>query len=215
MQGLRLRIMAMPTSWKIAAGAAGLILAIFAWNGFSRYLVGRHADEVTRESARLAELNAQKASERSRQYKIQLAADMEQRRKAILEIHQQVKEDSRQYQVAQAARVEQQRQEELRVKATYKLDASQRCAAGIVFNHAGASFTTFIGSDGQPVKCKGDMALQPLRLRGSTVAVAWRSIECRQRRCRHPVTLCLRGPDGGDRVRLRFAGPQRPAAHCE
>lgn len=163
MQGFRLRIMALPVSWKIAAGVAGLILAVFAWNGVSRYLAGRHADEVTRESARLAELNAQKASERSRQYKLQLAADMEQQRKAILEIHEQVNEDSRQYQAAQAARVEQQRREDLRVKATYKLDASQRCAAGIVFNHAGANFTTFVGADGQPVKCKGDMALQPLR----------------------------------------------------
>lgn len=163
MQGFLLRIMTMPKSWKIATGVAGLILALFAWNGSSRYLAGRHADEVTRESVRIAELSAQKATERARQFKLRLAADMEQQRKAIFEIHQQVKEDTRQYQAAQSARLEQQQQDALRLKSTYKLSAGQRCAAGIVFNHTGASFTTFVGSDGQPVKCKGEMALQPLR----------------------------------------------------
>lgn len=153
----------MPLSWKLAAGAAGLIVAIFAWNGLSQFLAGRHADEVTRESARLAEINAQVAGERARQQKAQLLADLEQQRKAMLEIHQQVNEDSRQYQAAQAMRAEKQRQEDLRIKASYKLGPNQRCAAGIVFNHAGASFTTLVGADGQPVKCKGEIAAQPLR----------------------------------------------------
>lgn len=155
--------MAMPLSWKIAAGVASLILAVFAWNGLSQYLAGRHADQVTRESARNAELNAQKASERARQNQARLAADIEQKRKAMVEIHDQVKEDSRQYQAAQAVRLEKQRQQELLVRATYRLGANQRCAAGIVFNHTGTSFTTLIGSDGQPVNCKGDIAAQPLR----------------------------------------------------
>lgn len=153
----------MPLSWKIGAGVAGLMLALLAWNGFSQFLAGRHADQVTRESARIAAVNAQKASERTRQYTAKLAADIDQQRKTMLEIHQQGNEDSRKYQAAQALLAEQQRQEELRVKATYKLGPNQRCAAGIVFNRAGAGFTTFVGGDGQSVKCSGDTAAQPLR----------------------------------------------------
>jgi hypothetical protein len=153
----------MPLSWRIGAGVAGLMLALLAWNGFSQFLAGRHADQVTRESARIAAVNAQIASERTRQYTAKLAADIDQQRKTMLEIHQQGNEDSRKYQAAQALLAEQERQEELRVKATYKLGPNQRCAAGIVFNRTGAGFTTFVGSDGQSVKCSGDTAAQPLR----------------------------------------------------
>jgi len=155
--------MTMPLSWKIAAGVTGLIAALFAWNGISQYLVGRHADELTRESARIAELAAQNASERAKQNQAKLLADIETQRKALLAIHQQVKADGQQYLAAQAMSAEKQRREELRVKATYKLATDQHCAGGIVFNHAGSSFTTLVGNDGQPVKCTGDTAAQPLR----------------------------------------------------
>lgn len=158
-----MRMTTMSLSWKIAGAAGGLVLVFFAWNGISRYVDDRRADEVTRDSASTAQINAQKASDRAREYQARLASDMEHQRQAMLAVHEEVREDSLQYQAAQAVRAEELRKQALRLRATYKIGPDQRCAAGIVFNHAGASFTTLVGSDGKPVTCQGDMAAQPLR----------------------------------------------------
>ncbi len=158
-----LGVMAMPLSWKIGAGVAGLIVAVFAWNGLSRYLAARHADEITRDSVRTAELNAQQAKAHAQQYQAQLAANLKQRREDLSNTYQEVNEQGRQYQAAQAIRLDRQRQEELRVQATYRLDRNQQCAGGIVIDRSGSSFTQAVGKDGAPIPCKGDTATQPLR----------------------------------------------------
>lgn len=155
--------MAMPLSWKIGAGVAGLIVAVFAWNGLSRYLAARHADEIMRDSAHTAELEAQQAQAQARQRQAQLAADLRQQREDLSNTYQQVNEQARQYQAAQAARMDRQRQEELRVQASYRLDRNQQCAGGIVINHSGSSFTQAVGTDGKPIACRGDLATEPLR----------------------------------------------------
>ena len=155
--------MAMPLSWKIGAVLAGLVVAVVAWNGISQYLAGRHADEVMRDSAHAAALEAQQAKDLAEQHQAQLAANLKQQREDLSETHQQVNEEARQYQAELAIRMEKQRQEELRVQATYRLDRNQRCDAGIVINHSGSSFTPVIGKSGQPITCKGDTAAEPLR----------------------------------------------------
>ena len=156
-------VMAMPLSWKIGAVVAGLVVAVVAWNGISQYLAGRHADEVMRDSAHAAALEAQQAKDLAEQHQAQLAANLKQQREDLSETHQQVNEEARQYQAELAIRMEKQRQEELRVQATYRLDRNQRCDAGIVINHSGSSFTPVIGKSGQPITCKGDTAAEPLR----------------------------------------------------
>lgn len=158
-----MRFADMPLSCKIGAAAAGLIIALFAWNGASRYLVGRHADALLRESAAAAALDAQKEKALAQLHQAQLSANIEQQRQAMLKVHEQVNVQSQQYQVDQAARVERQRQESVRVKQTYRLGPNQRCAAGLVFEHAGGSFSALVGNDGQTVKCSGETASQPLR----------------------------------------------------
>jgi len=155
--------MAMPLSWKIGAVLAGLVVAVVAWNGISQYLAGRHADEVMRDSAHAAALEAQQAKDLAEQHQAQLAANLKQQREDLSETHQQVNEEARQYQAELAISMEKQRQEELRVQATYRLDRNQRCDAGIVINHSGSSFTPVIGKSGQPITCKGDTAAEPLR----------------------------------------------------
>jgi len=155
--------MAMPLSWKIGAVVAGLVVAVVAWNGISQYLAGRHADEVMRDSAHAAALEAQQAKDLAEQHQAQLAANLKQQREDLSETHQQVNEEARQYQAELAISMEKQRQEELRVQATYRLDRNQRCDAGIVINHSGSSFTPVIGKSGQPITCKGDTAAEPLR----------------------------------------------------
>lgn len=155
--------MAMPLSWKIGAGVAGLIVAAFAWNGLSQYLVARHADEVTRDSARTAEITAQQAKARAQQSQAQLAADLLQRREELSNTYQQVNEQARQYQAEQAVRLEKQRQEELRVQESYRLDRNQQCVGGVVINRSGTSFTQVFGKDGAPIPCRGDLATEPLR----------------------------------------------------
>lgn len=155
--------MAMPLSWKIGAGVAGLIVAAFAWNGLSQYLAARHADEVTRDSARTAEITAQQAKARAQQSQAQLAADLLQRREELSNTYQQVNEQARQYQAEQAVRLEKQRQEELRVQESYRLDRNQQCVGGVVINRSGTSFTQVFGKDGAPIPCRGDLATEPLR----------------------------------------------------
>jgi len=155
--------MAMPLSWKVGAGVVGLIVAVFAWNGLSQYLAARHADEVTRDTARAAELEAQQAKAQAQQRQSQLAASLKQQREELSNAYQEANEQGRQYQAEQAVRLERQRQEELRVQASYRLDQNQQCADGIVINRSGSSFTQAIGQNGAPIPCKGDTATQPLR----------------------------------------------------
>ncbi|MCW8808310.1 MAG: hypothetical protein OQK79_09390 [Rhodanobacter sp.] len=155
--------MGMPLSWKIGAVVASLIAGMFAWNGISRYLAGRHADEVLRDSARTAELNAQQAKAHARQYQAQLAADLKHQREDLANTYRQVNEKARQYQAEQLIRQNRQRQEDLRVEASYRLDRNQQCAGGIVINRSGSSFTQVVGKNGQPISCKGDTAAEPLR----------------------------------------------------
>lgn len=153
----------MPLSWKIGAAVAGVIVAAFAWNGLSQYLAARKADEITRDSARTAMLQAEQARAQAQQDQARLAADLKQRREDLSNTYQQVDEQARQYQAAQAIRLNQQQQEELRVQASYKLDRSQQCEGGIVISHSGSSFAQVVGKDGQPVPCTGNTATEPLR----------------------------------------------------
>jgi hypothetical protein len=153
----------MPLSWKIGAAVAGLIGAMFAWNGLSQFLAARQADEITRDSARTAMQDAQQAKAHAEQYQAQLAANLKQQREDLSNTYQQGGEQARQYQAEQVIRLDRQRQEELRVQASYRLDATERCEGGIVISHTGSSFTQVIDADGQPIPCQGDTATEPLR----------------------------------------------------
>jgi ABC-type lipoprotein release transport system permease subunit len=155
--------MAMSLSWKIGAGAAGLIVAMLAWNGFSRYATERHAQEVLRDSAHAAEQDAQQARARAQQHEAQLAADLRQQQEDLSNIHQEVNEQGQQIQTQQLIRQNEKLKEQLRVQSTYRLDHGQHCDAGIVINHSGSSFTPVMGRSGQPIKCQGDTAVEPLR----------------------------------------------------
>lgn len=155
--------MAMPLSWKIGGAVAGLIAAALLWNGLSQYLAARQADEITRESAHAAALEAQLAKAHAEQYQAQLAADLKKHREALSTTYRQVKEDAKLYRQEEALRLNRQRQEKLRVQATYRLDHNQRCIGGIVINRSGSSYTQSVGTDGKPIPCKGDIAAQPLR----------------------------------------------------
>lgn len=155
--------MAMPLSWKIGTAAASLLVAVLVWNGLSQYLAARQADEITRDSARAAALEAQQAQAHAQQYQAQLAADLKQQREDLSNTYQQVNEQARQYQAEQAIRLEKQRQEELAAQASYRLDRNQQCVDGTVINRSGSSFTQAVGKDGQPIPCTGDLATEPLR----------------------------------------------------
>lgn len=155
--------MAMPLSWKIGAAAAGLVVAVLAWNGVSRYLTERHAQEVMRDSARAAEQDAQQAKARTQQHEAQLAAALKQQQEDLSNIHQEVNEQAQQYQTQQLIRQNRALQEQLRVQSTFRLDRNQHCDAGIVINHSGSNFTPVMGRSGQPIKCQGDTAVEPLR----------------------------------------------------
>ena len=155
--------MAVSLSWKIGAALASVIVAALAWNGLSQYVAARQADEITRDSARTAELNAQKAKAHALQYQAQLAADLKQQREDLSNTYQQVSEQARQYQAEQAVRQNRQRQQELRVQASYRLDRNQQCIGGIVINRNGSSFTQIFGKNGKPIVCNGDTAAEQLR----------------------------------------------------
>ena len=155
--------MAIPMSWKIGAVVAGLIVAVLAWNGLSEYLAARHADELMRDSARAAELDAEQAKAQARQHHAELAADLKQQSEDLSNTYQQVTEQARQYQAEQLVRLNRQQQEALRVQASYQLDRNQQCDGGIVINRSGSSFTQAVDKDGQPIRCKGDTAAEPLR----------------------------------------------------
>jgi multidrug efflux pump subunit AcrA (membrane-fusion protein) len=153
----------MPLSWKIGTAVASLIVAVFAWNGLSQYLAARQADEITRDSARTAMLDAQQAAAHAQQYQAQLAADLKQQREDLSNTYQQVDEQARQYQAEQVIRANRQQQEDLRVLASYRLDGNEQCVGGIVVNHSGSSFAQVVGKDGEPIPCRGDTATEPLR----------------------------------------------------
>ncbi len=155
--------MAMPLSWKIGGALTGLIAAVLLWNGASRYIAARQADEITRDSAHVAAVEAQLARARAEQNQAQLAADLKQHREALSNNYRQIKEDAQLYQAEQAIRLNKQRQDQLRIQATYKLDRNQQCVGGIVINRSGGNFTQPVGMDGKAIRCLGDTASQPLR----------------------------------------------------
>lgn len=155
--------MVIPLSWKIGAGVAGLIIAMFAWNGFSQYLEARQADEITRDSAAAAAQESQQARARAQQLHAQRAAKLIQQRADLSNTHEEMKQQARQYQAQRAVRLEKEHQEELRVQASYRLDQNQSCAGGIVINRSGSKFTQVVGKDGTPIKCQGNLAEERLR----------------------------------------------------
>lgn len=155
--------MAVSLSWKVGGAVAAVIVAALAWHGFTLYMAGRHADELTRDVARNAALQAQQAQAQAQQRSAQLTATLQHQREDLANTYRQVNEDAAEYKVAQARREEQRRQEELRVQATFRLGPNQKCAGGIVINRSGSSFTPAVGKSGQPIHCTGDTADEPLR----------------------------------------------------
>lgn len=142
---------------------AGLVIAALAWHGCSLYLAARHADELTREVARRAELQAQQARAEAKQRSARLAATLQRRREELANTYRQIGEEGAQYQLEQARRDERQRQDALRLKASYQLGRDQQCAGGMVINRSGSSFSQALGKTGQPIQCTGDTAAEPLR----------------------------------------------------
>ena len=72
-------------------------------------------------------------------------------------------EEAAEYRARQLRREEKARQEALRIEASYRLAPGQQCIGGIVINRSGSSFSQAVGSKGQPIKCSGDKAEEPLR----------------------------------------------------
>jgi septal ring factor EnvC (AmiA/AmiB activator) len=155
--------MAVPLSWKVGGAVAALLVAALAWHGFSLYMAGRHADELTRDVQRNAELQAQQARAQAQQRSAELAATLQHQRDDLANTYRQVNEDAAEYKVAEARREEQRRQEERQVQATFRLGPNQKCAGGIVINRSGSTFTQAVGKRGQPIHCTGDTADEPLR----------------------------------------------------
>lgn len=155
--------MAIALPWKVAVVAVGLIVAGLAWNGVSRFLATRQANEIIQESARAAAMEAQQAQAQAQQRHADLAANIQHHQDELANNYQQMTDQARQYQAAQAVLHARQRQEALRVEASYLLDRNQQCAGGIVINRQGSSFSKAIGKNGQPISCKGDKAAEPLR----------------------------------------------------
>lgn len=149
--------------WKIAAALAALVLAVLAWNGVSRYLAARHADELIQEAERAAALQAEQAKARARQRHDELARELRQRREELASNYRQVADQAREYQARRAVQLERQQQEAQRVAASYLLDENQQCVNGIVIVRRGSTFTQPRGRDGGPIRCQGDKALEPLR----------------------------------------------------
>ncbi|THD09470.1 hypothetical protein [Rhodanobacter lindaniclasticus] len=149
--------------WKVAAALAALVLAALAWNGVSRYLAARHADELIQESRRAAALQAEQAKARARQRHDQLARDLRQRREELASNYRQVADQAREYQARRVVQLERQQEQDRRVAASYLLDENQQCANGIVIDRRGSTFTQARGRGGGPIRCQGDKALEPLR----------------------------------------------------
>lgn len=155
--------MAMPLSWKIGAGALGLVVLVAGWSAFSESRAQHHADEITRESARLAEQNERLANEQARQKHAELLKSLDQQRERRYNNYQQINDQARQYRMAEAARKEKQRQKALKVAASYLLAANQQCLESVVINRQGSSFSKAFGKDGHEIKCTGRKATQRLR----------------------------------------------------
>ncbi|MGB5852290.1 MAG: hypothetical protein WBG85_08355 [Rhodanobacter sp.] len=149
--------------WKITAALAGLVLAVLAWNGVSRYLAARHADELIQESERAAALQAEQAKARARQRHDELARELRQRREELASNYRQVADQAREYQARRAVQLERQQEQERRVAASYLLGENQQCVDGIVIDRRGSTFTQARGRDGGPIRCQGGKALEPLR----------------------------------------------------
>jgi len=155
--------MTMPLSWKVGAAVAGLTVAALAWHGFSRYLAARHADELVRDYARTAALDAQLAKARAEQRSTELAATLQRRRDDLTTTYREVGERAAHYQAEQSRRQALQQQEARRLQASYRLGPNQHCAGGIVINRSASSFTQAVGKSGQPIACQGNTAAEPLR----------------------------------------------------
>jgi biopolymer transport protein ExbB/TolQ len=155
--------MAVPLSWKLGGALAAVIVAAFAWHGLSLYQAARHADELTLDVARNAELEAQLARTKAQQRSAELAATLQRQREDLANTYRQVGEDAAHYHAEQLRREERQRQEALRLRARYQLGPNQQCAGGMVIDRSGSSFSQAIGSTGEPIKCSGDTAEEPLR----------------------------------------------------
>jgi hypothetical protein len=149
--------------WKIAAAVAVVVLAALAWNGASRYLAARHADELIEESARAAALQAEQAKAQARQRHDELARQLRQRREDLASNYRQVADQAREYQARRAVQLQHQQEQARRVAASYLLDDNQQCVDGIVIDRRGSTFTQARGRDGGPIRCQGDKAAEPLR----------------------------------------------------
>ncbi len=155
--------MSISLSWKLVGAAIVPVVAGLAWNGLSRYLAARQADEIIQESARAAAIQAQQAEAQARQRHDELAANLRQRRAELASNYRQVADQGREYQARRAVLLARQEQEAQRLAASYVLDKNQQCAHGIVINRRGTTFTEVRGKDGQPIRCRGDKAVEPLR----------------------------------------------------
>lgn len=155
--------MSMSWSWKVAGAALGLVAAGLAWNGLSQHFAARHADEIIQESARAAAMEAQQAQAQARQRHDQLAANLRRQREELASNYRLVADQGREYQARRAVQLARQEQEAQRRAASYLLDQNQQCADGIVINRRGSAFTEVRGKDGQPIRCQGNKAAEPLR----------------------------------------------------
>ena len=82
--------MSISLSWKLVGAAIVPVVAGLAWNGLSRYLAARQADEIIQESARAAAIQAQQAEAQARQRHDELAANLRQRRAELASNYRQV-----------------------------------------------------------------------------------------------------------------------------
>lgn len=92
-----------------------------------------------------------------------MAATLRHQREKMVNTHRKVNEEAAQYQLELARREEMQRQEALRIKASYRLGPDQKCVGNIVINQRASSFTQAVGKNGQPIRCSGAIAAEPLR----------------------------------------------------
>ncbi len=155
--------MTIPWSWKIGGGALALVMLGTGWNGYAEHRAQHQADEITRESARLAEQNARLADRQARQKHVELVESLSRQREQRFNNYQQINDQARQDRMAEAARKEKLRQKALKVAASYLLAANQQCLEGAVINRQGSSFSKAIGEDGHDIECTGRKATQPLR----------------------------------------------------
>ena len=155
--------MSIPLPWKVAAVAVGLIVAGLVWNGVSQHLASRHADEIIQASARAAAISAQRAQVQAQQHHDELAANLRQQRAELASNYQQIAGQAREDQVKRAVQVGEELRDLQRVEDSYVLDKTQQCTNGTVINRRGSSFSQVRGKDGQPIRCRGNKAAEPLR----------------------------------------------------